>query len=99
MMIWEDFLLFFFSSRRRHTRSLRDWSSDVCSSDLTAELGRTVAAEALVVDDHDAVLGAHLVRVPAGRHVDGGDLPGPARIGDIDQRGAAGRPQDRKSVV
>src|SRR5204862_2910919 len=23
-----------FSSRRRHTRSLRDWSSDVCSSDL-----------------------------------------------------------------
>src|SRR2546421_8024809 len=26
---------FFFSSRRRHTRSDRDWSSDVCSSDLT----------------------------------------------------------------
>src|SRR6267378_5727490 len=25
--------VFFFSSRRRHTRSLRDWSSDVCSSD------------------------------------------------------------------
>src|SRR2546421_1023924 len=25
---------FFFSSRRRHTRSDRDWSSDVCSSDL-----------------------------------------------------------------
>src|SRR5690625_8004943 len=29
-------LLFFFSSRRRHTRWPRDWSSDVCSSDLTA---------------------------------------------------------------
>src|SRR5699024_11839766 len=28
------FILFFFSSRRRHTRSKRDWSSDVCSSDL-----------------------------------------------------------------
>ena len=28
------FLFFFFSSRRRHTRSKRDWSSDVCSSDL-----------------------------------------------------------------
>src|SRR5437588_13101858 len=26
--------IFFFSSRRRHTRSLCDWSSDVCSSDL-----------------------------------------------------------------
>src|SRR5205814_3603586 len=29
-----DFLFFFFSSRRRHTRCLSDWSSDVCSSDL-----------------------------------------------------------------
>src|SRR5258705_471365 len=28
------FLSFFFSSRRRHTRCLSDWSSDVCSSDL-----------------------------------------------------------------
>src|SRR5258707_11481316 len=27
-------LVFFFSSRRRHTRYWRDWSSDVCSSDL-----------------------------------------------------------------
>src|SRR2546421_2442752 len=29
-------VFFFFSSRRRHTRSDRDWSSDVCSSDLAA---------------------------------------------------------------
>src|SRR5207248_3787803 len=28
---------FFFSSRRRHTRSYGDWSSDVCSSDLVEE--------------------------------------------------------------
>src|SRR2546422_8573653 len=28
------FIFFFFSSRRRHTRCSRDWSSDVCSSDL-----------------------------------------------------------------
>src|SRR5216684_7697590 len=28
------FFFFFFSSRRRHTRCSRDWSSDVCSSDL-----------------------------------------------------------------
>src|SRR3712207_2426486 len=34
------FFLFFFSSKRRHTRYWRDWSSDVCSSDLAA---RTVA--------------------------------------------------------
>src|SRR3989449_8281771 len=30
------FFFFFFSSRRRHTRCSRDWSSDVCSSDLLA---------------------------------------------------------------
>src|SRR5947209_9718244 len=29
-----DYSVFFFSSRRRHTRYWRDWSSDVCSSDL-----------------------------------------------------------------
>src|SRR5690606_40690244 len=32
-----DFLFFFFSSRRRHTRFSRDWSSDVCSSDLPVD--------------------------------------------------------------
>src|SRR5258706_12146905 len=32
------FLFFFFSSRRRHTRLVSDWSSDVCSSDLSADL-------------------------------------------------------------
>src|SRR5699024_11842854 len=31
-------IFFFCSSRRRHTRSKRDWSSDVCSSDLKNEL-------------------------------------------------------------
>src|SRR6266513_1093660 len=30
-------MIFFFSSRRRHTRSKRDWSSDVCSSDLDGD--------------------------------------------------------------
>src|SRR5437868_15510472 len=34
MKIVNVFANFFFSSRRRHTRSKRDWSSDVCSSDL-----------------------------------------------------------------
>src|SRR2546422_10614738 len=35
---------FFFSSRRRHTRCSRDWSSDVCSSDLVAVPGAVVVA-------------------------------------------------------
>src|SRR5438093_4425371 len=32
------FVFFFFSSRRRHTRLVSDWSSDVCSSDLAMGL-------------------------------------------------------------
>src|SRR5215475_6748871 len=34
-----DIFFFFFSSRRRHTRFSRDWSSDVCSSDLGGTVG------------------------------------------------------------
>src|SRR6266550_7029584 len=37
-------LSFFFSSRRRHTRCSRDWSSDVCSSDLKAAWNTTMKA-------------------------------------------------------
>src|SRR5438132_13891662 len=43
---------FFFSSRRRHTRSLCDWSSDVCSSDL--EDGRVTIARASGLGDFPA---------------------------------------------
>src|SRR5437588_6963105 len=44
---------FFFSSRRRHTRSLCDWSSDVCSSDLgrSGELGPRLATDRSLWDD------------------------------------------------
>src|SRR5690606_39304623 len=42
------FVFFFFSSRRRHTRFSRDWSSDVCSSDLLFVVGGEVAV--LLVD-------------------------------------------------
>src|SRR5690349_22297679 len=38
---WAAASIFFFSSRRRHTRSLRDWSSDVCSSDLLSGIFNT----------------------------------------------------------
>src|SRR5699024_11225519 len=37
------FRVFFFSSRRRHTRSKRDWSSDVCSSDLNKTFASPLA--------------------------------------------------------
>src|SRR5438105_8604351 len=62
------FLFFFFSSRRRHTRSTRDWSSDVCSSDL-ADIQQTavrlhqldardIAAHLPELARHGGVLGA-----------------------------------------
>src|SRR5476651_1650472 len=44
---------FFFSSRRRHTRYWRDWSSDVCSSDLVLAAAFARAA----VADHDVGTG------------------------------------------
>src|SRR5690349_23229953 len=57
---------FFFSSRRRHTRSLRDWSSDVCSSDLglgeTYRLGRKFARYVVAVD-RDEAEGARIAAV------------------------------------
>src|SRR5206468_8134491 len=57
--------VFFFSSRRRHTRSDRDWSSDVCSSDLIALRefsGRVVAAAR-----GDAAARGRRVRLQIGR--------------------------------
>src|SRR5262249_56740677 len=48
-------VFFFFSSRRRHTRLVSDWSSDVCSSDLTA-------AKADFAQFRDAGYDAYLVR-------------------------------------
>src|SRR3989449_9911795 len=41
-------VFFFFSSRRRHTRCSRDWSSDVCSSDLAGDEGVTVFLQQLL---------------------------------------------------
>src|SRR3989454_4137410 len=45
---WFDYVFFFFSSRRRHTRLQGDWSSDVCSSDLVEEFSRRFAYPRLV---------------------------------------------------
>src|SRR5438445_12715058 len=47
------FFFFFFSSRRRHTRYWRDWSSDVCSSDLG--IHALFEARGLVLQEWDKV--------------------------------------------
>src|SRR5436309_7552229 len=56
---------FFFSSRRRHTRFSRDWSSDVCSSDLGDDLDVTdvVAAELHVHQAGDPMRGIRFLVV------------------------------------
>src|SRR5205807_4607271 len=58
--------LFFFSSRRRHTRLQGDWSSDVCSSDLRRLLHQLLGLElrllvgvAQALADVELVLGDH----------------------------------------
>src|SRR5260221_5842037 len=63
-------MFFFFSSRRRHTRSLCDWSSDVCSSDLVE--GRAHDAERVGPGDGDALLAppAHLVEADSRNRAD-----------------------------
>src|SRR5258706_832862 len=43
-------IIFFFSSRRRHTRLVSDWSSDVCSSDLDRREDRRPDRSLLVLD-------------------------------------------------
>src|SRR6266704_2318055 len=66
---------FFFSSRRRHTRSKRDWSSDVCSSDLDTPGDASklhfpaygkAAAELLVQDRKVGVLGVDTASIDHG---------------------------------
>src|SRR6266498_5523283 len=52
------FVFFFVSSRRRHTRSLRDWSSDMCSSDLTATIAlRPYTLTAAILAGEPAAVG------------------------------------------
>src|SRR5690606_33603444 len=96
----KDYLAFFFSSRRRHTRFSRDWSSDVCSSDLGGDgddlAGLRVADGAgLAVDgledaeagEGDALAGGHSHGDNGGEGVDhagGGLLVEVSVSGDLD---------------
>src|SRR5207249_8958329 len=50
------FFFFFFSSRRRHTRSKRDWSSDVCSSDLDEPVSRQNMAKGKTGVEADLII-------------------------------------------
>src|SRR5215211_4308831 len=77
-------LLFFFSSRSRHTRSLCDWSSDVCSSDLIQGHEETLAQAG-----HLPHGGLREFRVPGGGDPRGGGdgVHGPRRLERLDALG------------
>src|SRR5437763_17189333 len=67
-------VFFFFSSRRRHTRYIGDWSSDVCSSDLVPKLKRRVtsaplASKSLRGDQTSSVVRRNRVRRSEERRV------------------------------
>src|SRR3546814_5016932 len=77
--MWYLFVFFFFKQKTAYEMRISDWSSDVCSSDLSAVSG----ADAVVIDlDHEmgasqredarerarAWLGSHRLQVVEGRH-------------------------------
>src|SRR3989449_4678210 len=84
-------LFFFFSSRRRHTRCSRDWSSDVCSSDLvqfaaTSELN-TGFGFSFKRFLHIAATGWYVIAVQAGN---------PFRLGLREDRDEDQRSEERR---
>src|SRR5271163_5219598 len=94
-MVSRFFFCFFFSSRRRHTRSDRDWSSDVCSSDLKTGLAEmlkggvimdvTTPEQAEIAEAAGATSVMALERVPAQIRAEGGvaRMASPKKIREI----------------
>src|SRR2546421_1048100 len=78
---YDVFLLFFFSSRRRHTRSDRDWGSDVCSSDLRRAQRHLGLPEADVAADETV----HRLR---GGEIDENVVDRPLLVGSLLEREA-----------
>src|SRR3712207_9576502 len=89
-------IFFFFSSRRRHTRYWRDWSSDVCSSDLIKPLedkivvqaseAETTTASGIVIPDtaKEKPQEGKVLAVGPGRVDDNGNrIPLDVAVGDV----------------
>src|SRR2546430_13704506 len=87
-----DMVLYFFSSRRRHTRFDCDWSSDVCSSDLLAARLDRLDPDERAVLERAAVAGKEFWRsgVAELSPADEGDTVGARLLALV---------RDRKSVV
>src|SRR5207249_7854923 len=85
---------FFFSSRRRHTRSKRDWSSDVCSSDLTPTMRRCAWADRVKAFQlQRRIVG---VEVAAGAFFNGKEFVLPVNINFEHKKLFPGRSEERR---
>src|SRR5215217_6810826 len=84
-----DFFVFFFSSRRRHTRYWRDWSSDVCSSDLRRALEKADSSNCRLRLPVDVVIGDRFDASAEHRELDGVNVPEDWMGLDIGPRTAA----------
>src|SRR3989449_11466755 len=75
---------FFFSSRRRHTRCSRDWSSDVCSSDLKAIYqGCLIRFRPIMMTTMAALLGALPIALGYGAGGEARQPPGRVGVGGL----------------
>src|SRR5207237_6425189 len=81
-------VFFFFSSRRRHTRFKCDWSSDVCSSDLSA----AGSGRAKTTDSPARRRAGGFGRAMRGRQTAGGPLAAPGN----DRGAGVGRSEERR---
>src|SRR5258706_2110266 len=90
-LVFLFFFFFFFSSRRRHTRLVSDWSSDVCSSDLEAWAYRIVVRECRSEARRLRRSGVSVVDLSESMAA-AGDA-----FGEVDRRDALGRAFDRLS--
>src|SRR5687768_18097199 len=65
--------VFFFSSRRRHTRCSRDWSSDMCSSDLLDQRQAEAPHTTWPMSDAELTEWAAAIQIPTPGELDGSE--------------------------
>src|SRR5689334_24083283 len=96
------FVFFFFSGRRRHTRLNCDWSSDVCSSDLTDRMPKPPPPPANRGPNPSPALQRAVAALQMGQIVEAERLAAEVLKANRNDVGAASilaRALDRKSVV
>src|SRR5438045_9598833 len=84
-------VFFFFSSRRRHTRCLSDWSSDVCSSDLFVDFAGRARRVIAGADDVGAMRVAAALTTPVWRVGLATDADVRIASPELGERGSAAR--------